>query len=80
MSHPRVNTLRLLEIAEQGQITWEMIARTALGYMSDPEVEDMAITNEFWSIGDEPFFDDEAEDSADSAMNDYNYLGSRYHF
>lgn len=76
MSHPRANTLRLLELAESSVITWEMVARAALSYMSDPEVEDMAITNEFWSA--ESIDDD--DDDEDSAMNDYNYLGSRYQF
>lgn len=74
MSHPRANTLRLLELAEEAVITWEMIARTALAYMSDSEVEDMAITNEFWSA------ESIDEDDDDDAMNDYNYLGSYYHF
>ncbi len=77
MSHPRANTLRLLELAEEAVITWEMIARTALAYMSDSEVEDMAITNEFWSAES---IDEDDEDADDDAMNDYNYLGSYYHF
>ena len=77
MSHPRANTLRLLEHAEEAVITWEMIARTALAYMSDSEVEDMAITNEFWSAES---IDEDDEDADDDAMNDYNYLGSYYHF
>ena len=33
---------RLFELAEDGVISWEEIARMALNYMSEDEVEDMA--------------------------------------
>ncbi len=38
----RTYTCGLLELAEQGVIDWEAIARSALAYMSEDEVEDMA--------------------------------------
>ena len=38
----RKHTNRLIELAEDGVISWEDIARMALNYMSEDEVEDMA--------------------------------------
>lgn len=38
----RTYTCGLLELAENGMIDWEAIARSALEYMSESEVEDMA--------------------------------------
>jgi hypothetical protein len=39
-------TNELLEMAEGGSLTWEMIARAALSHMSEREVADMAHSNE----------------------------------
>ena len=39
-------TNELMEMAEGGSLTWEMIARAALVYMSEREVADMAHSNE----------------------------------
>jgi len=39
-------TNELMEMAEGGSLTWEMIARAALVYMSEREVADMAHVNE----------------------------------
>lgn len=35
-------TLKLLEMAESGEITWEAIARGCLQYMSEYDVKEMA--------------------------------------
>lgn len=37
-----VNTAKVLELAEQGVLDWETIAREALQYMSEDDVADMA--------------------------------------
>ena len=49
---------KVIDLAEEGVLSWEAIARAALDYMSEDEVADMAQCNEF--IDDE--FEDEEED------------------
>ena len=56
--HVREATEKLIDLAEEGVLSWEAIARAALNYMSEDEVADMAQCNEF--IDDE--FEDEEED------------------
>ena len=55
--HVREATEKLIDLAEEGVLSWEAIARAALDYMSEDEVADMAQCNEF--IEDE---DEEEED------------------
>ena len=50
---PREVTNMLVGMAEDGTISWESIARSALGYMSERDVKEMAHDNEL-------MFDDEA--------------------
>lgn len=50
----RKATNKVIEMAEEGVLSWEAIARAALDYMSEDEVADMAQCNEF--------IDDESED------------------
>ena len=38
----RTYTNKLVEMAEEGLITWEQLARECLAYMPESEVEDMA--------------------------------------
>ena len=52
--HVREATEKLIDLAEEGVLSWEAIARAALNYMSEDEVADMAQCNEF--------IDDESED------------------
>ena len=40
---PRDYTCKLLELAEEGSIDWESIARECLNRMSEDDVKDMAI-------------------------------------
>ena len=35
-------TCKLIELAEEGSLPWETLARCALGYMSESDVKDMA--------------------------------------
>lgn len=53
----RKATNRLIELAEDGVISWEDIARTALNWLSEDEVDEMARVNEF--IPDEEDEEDE---------------------
>jgi hypothetical protein len=43
----RKTTNRLLELAEDGVLSYKDLAMAALKYMSEDEVEDMATANEF---------------------------------
>ena len=45
--HVREATEKLINLAEEGVLSWETIARAALNYMSEDEVADMAQYNEF---------------------------------
>jgi len=38
----RTYTNKLIELAEEGVITWEQLARECLAYMSETEAEDVA--------------------------------------
>lgn len=46
-------TNELLARVEEGCLTWEQIARAALSYMSEDDVEDMARSNELVEDPDE---------------------------
>lgn len=48
----RKSTCKLLELAEQGVITWEQVARDAMSYMSEDEVADMARINGYFDYED----------------------------
>lgn len=43
----RKTTNRLIELAEDGVISWEDIARTALSWLSEDDVAHMARVNDF---------------------------------
>ena len=47
MGNVRKATNKVIEMAEEGVLSWEAIARAALDYMSEDEVADMAQCNEF---------------------------------
>ena len=59
--HVREATEKLIDLAEEGVLSWEAIARAALDYMSEDEVADMAQCNEFIEDKDEDE-DEEEED------------------
>ena len=71
----RETTIKLLELADEGVISWETIARSCLCYLSEDEVEDMARVNELLFEEEE-----EEEEEDDDIMDDYNYVGSRHHY
>ena len=45
--HVREVTEKLIDLAEDGVLSWEAIARAALDYMPEDEVADMARCNDF---------------------------------
>ena len=46
-SDVRKTTNRVIELAEDGVISWEDIARAALNWLSEDDVDQMARVNEF---------------------------------
>jgi hypothetical protein len=65
----RTFTCGLIDLAEQGLISWEAIARAALDYMSEPDVEDMAWCEFELEVEDE----DEEEDEEDEEESDEDF-------
>ena len=57
----RRTTNRLIELAEDGVISWEDLARTALNWLSEDDVTHMARVNEFLPDAD----DEDEEDEED---------------
>ena len=56
----RRTSCRLLEMADDGIISWKDLAEAALKYMSEDEVDDMAKANEFL-----PDYEEDDEDEED---------------
>lgn len=55
-----------LELAEDGMISWETIARSCMGYMSEDDVADMADAEGLLDVNDNDFeFGDEGFDPDD---------------
>ncbi len=54
---PRKITNKVLEIAENGELSWEVLARAALNYMSEDEVHHLAENEGFIE-----WYDEEDED------------------
>ena len=46
-------TCELLDLAEQGVIDWESLARDALGWMSEDEVAEFARRNDYINQGED---------------------------
>jgi hypothetical protein len=58
---PRAYTDKLLELLEEGCLSWEAIARECLCYMSEDDVEDMCRTGDMLVL-DESEEEEEEED------------------
>ena len=72
--HPksREYTNKILEAVAEGLLDKDMVIMACLKYMSEQQVKDMAEANEF--------FMDEEEDEDEDLMDNFNYVGSRYHY
>ena len=71
--HPKTRefTNKILEAVAEGLLDKDMVIMACLKYMSEQQVKDMAEANEF-------FMDEEDED--EDLMDNFNYVGSRYHY
>ena len=59
----REYTNKIIEMAEEGIIDWEDIARAALNWMSEDDVRDMAYDNMF--LDDEDEYDEDECDACE---------------
>lgn len=59
MRRSRESTIKVIELAEQGVLTWEAIARECMSYMSESEVDDMASRCDWISTDDDDGDDDD---------------------
>ena len=74
----REYTSKLIEMMEEGLISAKDVAEMALAYMSEDDVKDMCRANDLL-IGEADEDWDECADP-DAALDDFNYVGSRYHY
>ena len=58
MFKSRENTVKLLDLAEQGVIDWESLARDLLGWLSDYEVGEFVRANDYFNDDEEGENDD----------------------
>lgn len=65
MRSARESTIKVIELAEQGVLAWETIARECLSYMSEADVDDMASRCDWISEEEEEEVDDSWEESPD---------------
>ena len=70
----RAYTCRLLDLVEQGMIDKDSLISDLLNWMSESEVAEFARRNDL--IQEDPEEDEEELDP----MDDFNYVGSRYHY
>jgi len=64
-NNTRKATTALIERVENGELTWEQIARAALNHFSEDEISDMASYEELLDIEDEEDEDEDEEDRDD---------------
>ena len=57
----REATCKLIDMAENGAISWETIARECLHYMSEDDVRDMAESNDWIDVEDDEDEDENEE-------------------
>ena len=49
----RQSTRRVINMAEQGVLLWEQVARDCLNYLSEDEVADMAHSNGYFEFDED---------------------------
>ena len=67
----REYTNKLLEMVEEGLLDKDMVIMACVKYMSEDDVKGMMEANEMLEDDDEDEYD---------PINDYNYVGSHYHY
>jgi hypothetical protein len=76
----REYTKRLLNLIEEGILTKDSVIRACLDYMSEAEVKDMCVENEFVDLEQDRLNAEYTDQEAEDLLNDFNYVGSRHHY
>ena len=71
----REYTNKLLEMVEEGLLDKDMVIMACVKYMSEDDVRGMMEANLFLEHEE-----DEDEEEDEDALDDFNYVGSRYHY
>lgn len=66
-------TCMILELIDQGVLDPLVVAEAALGYMSEDEVKQMAEANDLIIF-------ESLEEEEEDPIDDFNYVGSKYHY
>jgi hypothetical protein len=66
---PREMTNKLYDLVDEGVLTWEQIGKAALSYMSERDVADMAETECFVEVDEEP---EEEDDGQPTEMEEWH--------
>jgi hypothetical protein len=74
----REYTSKLIEMMEEGLISAKDVAEMALAYMSEDDVKDMCRANDLLITEADQDWDECAD--PDAALDDFNYVGSRFHY
>jgi len=74
----REYTSKLIEMMEEGLISAKDVAEMALAYMSEDDVKNMCRANDLLITEADEDWDECAD--PDAALDDFNYVGSRYHY
>lgn len=73
----REYTNKLLEMVEEGLLDKDMVIMACVKYMSEDDVRGMMEANLFLEHEED---EDEDEEEDEDALDDFNYVGSRYHY
>ena len=74
-------TNALLDLVEEGIISKDILLQELLSWMSEDEVEEFCLRNLALRDDDnEPIIRRIDVDEDDAALDDFNYVGSRYHY
>jgi hypothetical protein len=73
----REYTNKLLEMVEEGLLDKDMVIMACMKYMSEDDVRGMMEANLFLEHEED---EDEDEEEDEDALDDFNYVGSRYHY
>lgn len=78
MRHLRAHSEKLLAAVEEGLLCRDQVILACIKYMTEQDVQHMCEAN--------CFFDDEAHDASEAdedeedPMDNFNHVGSRYHY
>jgi hypothetical protein len=69
----RENTCKLISAAEMGEISWEIIAMSALSYLSESEVAEMIKLNELLPTDEDEMEDEDEIENMSHGLHKITY-------